>query len=423
MANVKTRSNAYVWLIWALGAGFFFTEYFARVSTGVMVPELMHAFNIDALSVGALSAFFYYAYVAMQIPVGAMVDRFGARRLLTVTAAICGAGCFLFAGADTIWVARLGRFMMGFGAAFAFVGTLKLANVWFSATRFGLLAGLTQALGMLGASVGEGPMAYSVEAIGWRHTMLWVGGLLLLLSILIALLVRDRPANPQAKTTCTHSSKELWQGLATVLRNRNSWLNGVYVGLLYAPTAAFAELWGVRYLVRTYGLETETAALAIGLVFIGWGVGGPLIGWLSDRMQKRKPLMMFSALGSLVMLSAVLYLHLPIVLVFICLFVYGMFNTGVAISYAVASEINPHRIAGTSMAFANMASILVGTLLQPLVGELLDLNWDGTIVDSIPVYSAHAFETAMVILPIILIAAFLVSWFIPETHCKSVGEK
>ena len=130
-----------------------------------MVPQLMQAFNVNALSLGALSAFFYYAYVAMQLPVGTLMDRFGPRLLLSLMAAICGLSCVLFATTHDLFLANLSRFLMGFSAAFAFVGALKIARTWFSAKRFGFLAGLTQALGMVGAAVGEGPVSYLVESM------------------------------------------------------------------------------------------------------------------------------------------------------------------------------------------------------------------------------------------------------------------
>ena len=183
----------YPWLILLLAAGFFFAEYFARVAPSVMVPDLMSSFKVNALSLGALSAFFYYAYVAMQLPVGTLMDRYGPRRLLSAMAGICGIACLLFAKTHSLWIADLARFLMGFSAAFAFVGALKIARTWFSPKRFGFLAGLTQALGMVGAAVGEGPVAVLVSNFGWRHSMEMIGLVLLLLAVLICLQAYDSP--------------------------------------------------------------------------------------------------------------------------------------------------------------------------------------------------------------------------------------
>lgn len=418
---IVQRKIVYPWVIWALGAGFFFAEYFARVSPSVMVPELMHSFHVTALGIGSLSAFFYYAYVSMQVPVGALVDRYGPHRLLTITAVICALGSFLFAGSSSLLVAKLARFMMGFGAAFAFVGTLKLATLWFPPQRFGLLAGLTQALGMLGVAIALSSLAATVSVMGWRETLWLIGAVLLLLAFLIGLFVRDKPA---VQTHPLLSAKDLWLGLLAVLRNPQSWLNAVYVGLLYAPTAAFAELWGVSFLVRTYHFSTQIAATAISFIFIGWAIGGPILGLISDRIQRRRPVMIFSVIGSFIFITLVIYLpHMSTWLLFSLLFLYGISNTGVATAYAVAAEINPRPVAGTSMAFANMASVLVGAAFQPIIGWFLDLQWQGNFENGVPFYSAHAYRMALLALPLCLLLGFVIILLVRETHCRTLEAK
>lgn len=424
LLNRLMHKPYYPWIVWGLAAGFFFIEYFARVGPGVMVDELMHDFNVLAFALGSLSAFFYYAYVGMQIPVGMLVDRFSPRWLLASMTLLCALACIMFAMAHNVRVASLARLLMGFGSAFAFVTALKLASMWFPAHRFGLIAGLTQALGMLGAAVGQAPMAYSVTLIGWRQTMWVIAVLFVLLAIAITLLVRERPktayskgsVHPAAKLSSSH---DVLKGLGKVLRNPQTWWNGVFVGLLYAPTAAIAELWGVKFFRQTYDLSNELAAIAVGLIFMGWTMGGPFIGWISDRMKRRKIILIISALASLIFISSALYIpNMPLALLFSILFLYGVANTGVATSYAVAAEINPRVLAGTSMAFANMASVLVGAAFQPLIGWLLDRHWDGKLVNGIPIYTAHDFRMAMIALPICLVIATLIATRIRETHCQ-----
>jgi MFS family permease len=303
--------------------------------------------------------------------------------------------------------------MMGFGAAFAFVSALKVAAVWFPAQKFGLLAGLTQALGMLGAAVGQMPMAYLVVNFGWRSALSFIAGLMILLSLLVALLVRD-PNLPstqaKAKKTLAHSP---WSGLMRVLRNPQSWWNAVLAGLLYAPTAALAELWGVKFFRQTYHLSNEVAAMGIGLIFIGW---------ISDKIQRRKIIIILSASFSLLFASLFILLPgLPLGILFSLLFLYGFANTGVATAYAVASEINPQSVAGTSVAFANMASVIIGAGFQPLIGWLLQKNWDGVMLQGLPYYSNSDFRSALFILLGSLLLALFVACGIKETYCRRIN--
>ncbi len=411
------------WLMWGLGAALFFSEYFGRVAPSVMVPELMRDFQVTAFALGALSAFFYYPYIAMQVPVGMMVDRYGPHRLLTSTAIVCAGGCLLFAFANNLATAQLGRMLMGFGAAFAFVGALKLATNWFPPERFGLLAGLTQALGMLGAFVGQAPMAWSVAQFGWRHTLVIVAISFLFLALLIGLIVRDKPQGDKKLKQPQIIHTSLLHGLKQVLQNPQSWWNAIYAGLVYAPTAAFAELWGVSFLVNAYGIDTRTAALGIGLIFIGWGIGGPLIGWFSDRILRRKPIMYASALIGCLIMGTILYIpNLPIPLLFALLFGYGVSNTGVATAYAVSAEINPRPIAGTSMAFANMASVIIGAIFQPIIGWLLDKHAGVTAQVVHPVYQADDFRYALVLLPVCMLLGVFFAKLVKETHCRPVTQ-
>ena len=410
----------YPWLVWGLAASAFFIEYFARVAPGVMVDSLMHDFKVQALALGSLSAFFYYTYVGMQIPVGILVDRFSLRWLLTSMIFLCGVSCLIFASTTHLEIAAFARLLMGFGAAFAFVSALKVAAVWFPAQKFGLLAGLTQALGMLGAAVGQMPMAYLVENFGWRHALSFIAGLMILLSVMVALLVRDPIASTpvKVKKTLAHSP---WSGLMQVLRNPQSWWNALLAGLLYAPTAALAELWGVKFFRQTYDLTNEVAAMGIGLIFIGWTIGGPLIGWVSDKIQRRKIIIILSASFSLLFASLVILVPgLPLGILFSLLFLYGFANTGVATSYAVASEINPQSVAGTSVAFANMASVIIGAGFQPLIGWLLQKNWNGVMDQGLPYYSNSDFRSALIILLVSLLLAIGVACGIKETYCRRI---
>lgn len=416
-ANIQ-KAQTRAWFIWALASGFFFAEYFARVSPGVMVSDLMRAFHVNAFQLGSLSAFFYYAYVAMQLPVGALVDRFGPRWLLTIMAALCGVSCFVFANVHVLAVADFSRFIMGFSAAFAFVGALKLASVWFPVARFGFIAGATQALGMWGAAVGEGPVALLVKHMGWRDTMSLIGLVLVLLAIAIMLVVRNRPDIAINKVVAKNQpgSFGLLSGLACVLKNPQSWYNFLVAGFLYAPTVAFAELWGPTYLHHVHGISMVTAASAISVVFIGWGIGSPVMGWLSDYWCSRKRVMVISIVCSFVFLSLALFVpHMATWIIFVLLFGYGLSNSGLSVSYAIACEINPHKIAGTSMSFANMASVIVGALFQPVIGWLLDMHASGKMLAGVPVYSVSDYRAAMLSLPFCFVISLFALFLLKES--------
>lgn len=418
-------NSPYAWFIWGLGAAFFLVEYPARLAPSIMVPELMSTFGLNATSVGAFSALFYHAYVGMQIPVGALMDRYGPHTLLTITALLCATGCFMYAFAESLIIAQVGRFLTGFGAAFAFVGTLKLATLWFTPYRFGLLAGATQALGMLGASFGQGPTAFLMASVGWRNTLLIIGLMLLVLALMIGVFVRDRDVLISKQTDTPNPDKNhepLWPALFTVFKNPQTWLVSLFAGLLYAPTAAFAEFWGATYLTNVYSMSREVAASAISLVFIGWAVGGPIAGAISDRLERRKPIMFASSVACFIAMTIVLYFPKSIShsMLFVLLFVYGVSNVGVATAYAVSCELNVRRVSGTAMAVCNMMSVLVGSAFQPIIGKILDVQWQGELVEGVRQFSVAAYQQAMILLPLCFIICFFITFAVRETYCRPI---
>jgi len=403
------------WLVWFLGAAFFFIEYFARVDSGVIVDALMREFRLNAEQIGVLSAFFYYPYIIMQIPVGSLMDHFGPRRLLTITAGLCAIASFLFAFTHVWWMIAFSRALLGFSAAFAFVGTLKIVTIWFEPKVIGLLSGLTQGVGMLGAMVGVAGFAVLSNWMGWRDTVSLIGVVLIALAICIALIVPDRRLRVLNKRVEQAQKQPMWKGLKKVLCSRNNWLVAIYAGLLYAPSVVLGELWGTTYLSHVYHVNVDLAALAVSLIFLGFAVGGPLFGAVSDALQKRRVMMFSAAFMALIFLMLILYVsHLPYWVLCLLFFLYGMANTGVSLSYAVSAEIQPREVAGVSMAFTNMGSVIIGAILQQILGALLQHHGVHTTLHGLPNYTAADYQHAVLLLPLTLILACITVFFIRD---------
>ena len=252
MKNYSVGAKA--WVVFFLGASFFFLMYVARIAPSVMSLELMHDFHVNAIVISSISLFYFYPYISMQMPVGVLIDRFGPRLLLTLMTLLCAIAIFMFSIAESVVLLKLSRFLFGFAAAFAFVGALKLAAEWFPPYRIGLLAGLVQALGMFGGYLGQQPLAIGVDHIGWRASLLVVASLFLVLSFLIAVIVRNQPPHSpwleMGSSPAAAKGKAMLQGLTAVLKNPQTWLTGVYAGLLYAPTAAFADCGGILFYAK-----------------------------------------------------------------------------------------------------------------------------------------------------------------------------
>lgn len=422
------KTQQYQWmplLVWFFGASFFLLDYIVRVSPSVLTPTLMAEFNTNAFAIGGFSGFFYYAYISMQIPVGILVDRFGPKRLLVMSTAICALSTFLFASMHSLVLGYFSRALLGFGASFALVGTWKLTSLWFNAKRFAMLAGTAQAMGMLGAMIGQGPMAVIYAIVGWRHALYGLTLLFLILCLLFIFVVKDfNPYLSQSEVNLSEKVK-VFTSLKKIMKNGQVWLNCLFVGLLYAPSACFGEQWGASFLSTQLNVSIQQASQATGIMFIGLAIGCPVLGFISDRIKARLPIMRVSILICLILLSLVIFgsaldlgpyltLHVTTAL----LFVYGFFNAGIVISYAMAAELNPRQVTGIGMSLANMASVIVGALMIPIVGFILVHLWNGTLHNGAPLYSVSNYQHAFVALPIMFIIGFIISFFQKETHCQ-----
>jgi predicted MFS family arabinose efflux permease len=392
-----------------------------------MTQELMAEFSLAAAGLGNLSAFYLYGYVAMQIPTGLMVDRFGARRVLAVGAAVAAAGSFLFALAPNLFAANLGRLLIGGSVGVAWVGTLKLAAQWLPAQRFALASGLTLAAGMSGAVTAGVPLAAAVNAFGWRPVMLAGAIVLAFICAAIWLIVRDDPAErgytgyTSAPVGLATPRPSIWRGLADVLRYRNTWL------IFFAPqgisgaTIAFGGLWGVPYLVSVYGFSSARAAFYCSALMLAWALGGPVFGAFSDRLRERKPLYVIGSVCALVLWSVVVLAPPSPTVLLVMLIAAGFVSGCMVTGFAYAKESVPAHLAGTATGVANMGSMTGAMLLQPLIGIVLDQGWVGELTyGGARSYGAQAYRDAFLPLLGWLAVSLASTLATRETHARQM---
>lgn len=419
--KIINRVTILPWVICGLGAIFYCYEYLLRISPSVMTQELMRYYHLTGAQFGNLSgSFYYYSYVVMQIVVGLLMDRFGPRRLLTFACMLCAIGSYLFACSDSITIAMIGRFAVGFGSAFAFVGAAKLATIWLPPERFALVSGIIFCLGMLGAMFGGIFMHILIEMSNWQVTIYSAAAIGVVLSVILWTVIRDvNKFHPNHHSHHVPTLKEVLSGLMVALKNPQIWLTGIVGCLLYLFLTAFAELWGPSYLREAHNLTQGHAVNANSLVFLGCAVGSPFIGWFSDFMGRRRlPMMMVTSIA-LICICTILYVpNLSLNTIYVLLFLFGFMSSAQILTFAIGRELTPIKISGTTIGLINMLIMVGGIIFPPLIGKLLDLNWDGTIVNGARVYSDHAYTMALSVVPIGIVVGIILTYFIKETYCQ-----
>jgi len=414
------------WMIWGLAALFYVIAFYQRVAPAVITTELMSDFSLTATALGNLSAFYFYSYVAMQVPTGLLADHWGPRRLLTLGAAVAGIGTLMFGLApDAAW-ANAGRLLIGASVAVAFVSMLKLAGHWMPPRQFALASGLALFCGIIGAVFAGVPLRLLVNGFGWRPVMVVSAAVTFAVGIVIWFLVRD---DPRDKGYLSHAAQEndditmvkssAIAGIKKVLRYRNTWLLYLVPGGVAGCAITFAGLWGVPFLASHYGMEKTTAAAVCSTLLISWAVGGPVFGWLSDHMGHRKTLY---ASGCVILLfgwSVILLVpDLPVPILVLLLIIVGFASGNMIIGFAFAKESVPASLSGTVSGIINMGVMMGPMLLQPAVGWMLDRAWQGDAADGVRVYSLEAYRNGFSVMLIWLGLALVLVLFTRETYCK-----
>lgn len=387
----------------------------------------MTAYSIPAASVGHLAAFFYYAYTPMQLPVGVLIDRFGPKRMLSLAAFCSAMGTLLFTHSSILNIAQLGRFLIGFGSAFAFIGVLKLATIWFNEKHFAMVTGFVITAGTATAMVGNVLMGWMVQFYGWKTTLNILANIGLLLTPMIWIFVNDYPKHHSSKDISFKSTAAkynpnieksypfylLLQNSFKFIRSSHVWINALIGCLLFLPTSIFNELWGHSCLLTLHNINSSTASSAIAMTFFGWAVGSPIVCLLANKIKNRKILIQSACIINFCLLCLILYFSpLTATVLHITLFLLGLASSPQILILVIAKESCKPELVASSLAFTNFIIMSGGLICQPLVGKLMDLFLMKPRSASFEFYTGESYIFALSILPLGLVIAFALSFLL-----------
>ena len=424
------------WAIWGMAAFAFLLVTFHRFALGAIADELMRAWGIGAYGLGGLSSLYFYLYALLQLPSGVLADTLGPRRTLFVSALLLAFGSSLFGLASNLSLAYIGRFLIGLGSAAVFVNILKLQAVWFPPKSFATMTGLTATVGNLGAIFAGAPFALLAKAIGWRVSFELFGLLALILASLLIAIVRDGPEASDLGTGDWGLETRDWlslrvSGLQSLVSRRKESVKALWAVIsnprIWPPFFtrvgfdgtffAFFALWGVPYLMQVHDLPREEAAGAVSLGILGFLLLAPIGGIISDRILARRKLPIVSSAIVYTALWGVLAFsrgRLPLLLLYLTLFLMGIFATSTLLCLASAKELYHPRAVGSAVAFVNMGGFVGGALMQLLLGYILDLGWRGEMLSGVRVYPVEAFQQAFFFCLLLMLLATLTSLLIRD---------
>jgi sugar phosphate permease len=422
MANedLLTKAKKYRWIIfWTLSFGYLLV-YFHRLCPAVVAVDMMRDLNATGALIGFLGAAYFYPYAAMQLPAGLLSDSWGPRNTITLFFVIAVAGSVILGLAPTVFIAILGRTMVGLGVAMLFVPTMKILAEWFHAKEFAVMTGILMAIGGLGSLVAATPLVWLSSWIGWRMSFIAVGVFTLVLAALVWIIVRDRPADmgwpsPSAEPSQTgQASIGLFESVKKVLATPYFWPVSIWFFFDAGIFFTFGGLWGGPYLIQVYGYSKAQAGQILSMLAIGMIVGSPLLSYVSTNLlRSRKKVIIFSSFIVLLLTACLAFFtgRIPLGGHYALCFGLGMFSSAiVVIGFTTNKELFPVQMAGTATGLVNFFPFAGGAVFQPVLGYVLEQQGkvDGA-------FTLAGYQQAFLVLFFCGVIALGASFFIKET--------
>lgn len=400
----------YYVIAWLFGLVFYFLDYVIRSAPAVMIPELVNNFNTTELKLISMVGTYYYTYSTCSLIAGVALDKFGGKKSLFVGALILGIGCLLFLISSQV-AGVSGRLLQGAGCAFAFPGCVYLASKGFSSKSLATAIGVTQCIGMLGGTAGQfvvGP--WVEEGVNIDTFWLW-SGIVTVITAFCLFFVIPKEEKPEEPTATGTKSIGYFEPYKIVFKNPQSWLCGIISGLLFAPTTIFAMTWAVAFFEKDKGFVFHDAAITSAMVAFGWVFGCPLLGFITDKIGRRKPVLVGGAILMIVSLLQLIYLP-DLYPAKISMFILGLGSGAAMIPYSVIKETNPDFVKGSATGAINFITFGVTTLLSPVFSR-----WFGKSLE-LSAGDVH-FQQSVLFWISGIVLAIIVSLMLKETGSKA----
>ena len=391
---------------WLLAAVYYFYQYILRSAPSVMMTPLSESFGLSALGIASMIGLFYYGYSPFSLVAGAAMDRLGTRQVIPFGAITVGVGALLFSTGDPT-IGSIGRLLQGAGGVFALVGAVYIATRYFPASKAATLIGATQMFGMAGGSAGQfavGPLISG--GVSWQT--FWIGmGIagIFIGAILWLLLPKEEIAKEKG-----NGIKNVLEAFRIVFKNPQSILCGMIAGLLFIPTTIFDMVWGVRFLQDAHGFDYGTAVLRSAAVPFGWIIGCPLLGFISDRIGRRKPVIIGGATVLMACLGWILFGPAGVLPSYVLGLLTGIASGAAMLPYTVIKEANPPQYGGTATGVINFLNFTFSALLGPVFARILiKVSGEASKME------LHHFQTAFLPFIIGVAIAIILTFILKET--------
>ncbi|QQG46940.1 MAG: MFS transporter [Candidatus Azosocius agrarius] len=403
-----SRYNYRFLIIWCISGLFYLYEFIHRIIPSVIVSELIDELSIDAYTLGNFSSYYYFSYAFMQIPAGYIIDKYNIHFVLPFSALLIAINSYIFSVTNSLEIIIITRILIGIGSAFSFISCLKLGISLFHENKFAFVVGITNLLGVCGAILSGRPLVYFIELFGWRQVMLIISIIGLLFFIILIIFLRPLYLIKIFNFKISHFY--ILKNIYFIFKNIKILKFSIYGGLIVSPIASYSELWGISFLVDNYNISKSLAAQMMSFSFIGIGLGGPIIGYLADFYKKKILFMIIGNIGAIfffIMIINIISNNILILHLFHVFF--GFFSSSMLLCFSINVNIIKSDLKAVILGFTNMLIMIIAVLLQPIVGKIIDILTNTSLLFVICFFNIlDNYQIAMIPLIICQILALLI---------------
>ncbi|MBI2791034.1 MAG: MFS transporter [Gammaproteobacteria bacterium] len=402
-----TSNRQYLpWLMWFFPLAFFGFQFILRLFPGLVMPEFLVKFNISATDFGWFASLYYLGYAGMQIPMALLLDKYGPRNVISLSAMLCAVAVWLLLFFDSWPIAMLSRFLIGVGSVVGFLGTSKVISQWFTKERYARLVGLTFSFGLLGALYGGRPVSMMIESMGWEKVLGLLGVVAFLLGLFNFSFVRNKVEQQIKPEPILASLKQLISHRSLLIL---AFANFLMVGAL----EGFADVWGVPFLMAARDLSKVDAASITSCIFVGMLFGGPLLAYFSEKFKAHYLVTMISGFLMAMLMACVLFFNqeLSQSALMIIMFCIGLLCCYQVIVFAIGAELVPAPLMSITIAFLNCINMLGGSFFHSAIGNLMDFFEQGTVIEGVKTYSLESYVYTLALIPIASLLGATLVWF------------
>lgn len=411
------RSAIQPWIVCFAASLFFFYEFIQGNMFASIADNIMYDFNIQVDKMAYLSSIYYLSNVVFLVLAGMLLDRLSTKKTMIIAMVLCIISTFILSHTQSFYVALLCRFITGIGSAFCFLGPIRIASRWFLPSQMALVTGAIVTIAMTGGMLAQYPLTKLVGYFGWRDSLSLVAWLGVVLTFIMMIWIKDKP---NGHSTEKSENQPLWDVAKKAYLNPQTVRAALYTSLMNMSVAVFGAMLGTLYLVQRLDITKTEASMVNSMLFLGTIIGGPLIGWISDKIGLRVLPMKIGAIASLITILCIMILPVSLEVMAVLFFLLGFFTSSQVISYALVAESSPSNMTATAVSLISILTQGGYVVYQNLFSKLLMYIGGMHMVNKVPVYSLNAYQYAAIIFPIGLFLAFFLILKLNETYCNQI---